>query len=399
MPLNQSFLTYLFLFLTLLPILCFQFDIVNAIVSQIDHCSLLSCDFQRHYLPQVQRFVSEESGFVSGWFYPPLLVFLLYPFHQLPNPEIWWTFFLLTITVCLSHTTHKYSKNVVSPFTSLLFMCISLPVIHCLKWGQISILIVVGLIVALNTRGLWSGIILGFLGALKLYPLLFVLPFLLQKRHQECIAMMISFLIWGILIPLIFMPIDQIIAYYQNAIHASQNIQGMASGLGGQAIIPTATRWFEDGSYGTHVMDGGLIANIPFLSSIFALIVFIPSIFLLYKAPKNTFAPVLTFIFLSLLLSPGWEHYFCFIPYCWLVLYRESSSFQRIVLILMVLLQYVPLLHLLGYGISFFVYAQWGGSTCILLIMLCITWNLQYRYIKDNENQPVPIIPPKLLDC
>jgi hypothetical protein len=385
MPTNQSFIPSLLLILFVLPLLFLQGNVLDTIVIGIDHCSILSCDFQRHYLPQTQKFILGQEGFVSGWFYPPLLVILIYPFSHLPNPEVWWSIFLLFSSIALSYTTHKYSNKTFSFQTTLLLICISLPVIHCFKWGQVSILITIGLITALHTRGYFAGMILGFLGALKLYPLLFVLPFLLQKKHQEIISMGLSFIFFALCIPLLTMPIETVFAYYQNAMAASQNIQGMAAGLGGQAISPSATRWFEDGSYGTNVMNGGLIADIPFLSSLLVMGILLPSIYLLYKAPTSPFAPVLTLCFMSLLLSPGWEHYFCFLPYCWLVLYREGSSYSRIILVLLLLLQYTPISYLFGYGISFFTYAKWGGSTLILLIMLLLTWKNQYQYIDKKE--------------
>jgi hypothetical protein len=171
MPTLQNFIPYLLLSLVLLPIFFLQDQLVEAIVLGIDHCTILSCDFRRHYLPQTQNFVLEKNTFVSGWFYPPLLVILLYPFHGITSPEIWWSVLLLTVALSLVYTTHKYSKSTLTYPSSFFLVCISLPVIHCIKWGQISLVIAVGLIIALNTRDRFSGLILGFLGALKIYPL------------------------------------------------------------------------------------------------------------------------------------------------------------------------------------------------------------------------------------
>ena len=177
---------------------------------------------------------------------------------------------------------------------------------------------------------------------------------------------------------------EQVFAYYQNALAASQRIQQVAAGLGGQAIMPTATRWFEDGSYGERVMFGGLITDIPFIASLLPLGILVPSIWLLHKAPKSPYVPVLTLLSLSLLLSPGWEHYFCFLPYCWLVLYSNGSSYSRGILVVLLLLQYLPVAHLFGFGVSFFTYAQWGGSTLVLLSMLFLSLYTQYLYIQSR---------------
>ena len=382
MPTNL--IPILILSLTLLPLFFLQGSIIDSVVIGIDHCPILSCDFQKHYLPQVEKLILKENGFVNGWFYPPLLAILLIPFHALPNPEISWSLFLGCLALALSYTSHKYSNGVFSLFTVILLICISLPVIHCLKWGQISILIALGLIIALNTQGYFAGAVLGFLGAIKLYPLLFVLPFLLQKRHQELVAMIISFLLFAFAVPLLMMPLEQIVAYYENALMASQRIQQIAAGLGGQAIMPTASRWFEDGSYGERVMFGGLIADIPLVASLLPMGILMPSLWLLHKAPNSPYVPVLTLISLSLLLAPGWEHYFCFLPYCWLVLYSNGSTYSRGILVVVMLLQYLPIAHLFGFGVSFFTYAQWGGSTLVLLILLSFALYKQNLYIQSH---------------
>lgn len=387
MPTNQSLIPILILSLAILPLFFLQEKFIDAIVVGIDHCSMLSCDFQRHYLPQVEKLVLKENGFVNGWFYPPLLAILLIPFQTLPNPEISWSFFLVGFSVALAYTSHKYSKGVFSLSTVFLLVCISLPVIHCLKWGQISILIALGLIIVLNTQGYFAGFILGFLGAIKLYPLVFVLPFLLQKRHQEFVAMIGSFLLFALAVPLLMMPLEHVLAYYENTWTASQRIQQVAAGLGGQAITPAATRWFEDGSYGERVMFGGLIADIPFIASLLPLGILIPSLWMLHKAPKSPYVPVITLLSLSLVLAPGWEHYFCFLPYCWLVLYSNGSAYSRGILVVLLLMQYLPISHLFGFGVSFFTYAQWGGSTFMMLTMLSLTLYLQLRHIKENGGQ------------
>ena len=163
MPTNQSLIPILILSLALLPLFFLKGEFIDALFVGIDHCPMLSCDFQRHYLPQVEKLVLKENGFVNGWFYPPLLAILLIPFQALPNPEILWSLFLVGLSVALAYTTHKYSKGVFSLSTVFLLICISLPVIHCLKWGQISILIALGLIIALNTQGYFAGAVLGFL--------------------------------------------------------------------------------------------------------------------------------------------------------------------------------------------------------------------------------------------
>ena len=66
--------------LGLLPWLLWRNQWPMLVVEQLDHCPIVMCDFQRHYLPQAEILLDDPNQIVRGWFYPPLLAIGLLPF-------------------------------------------------------------------------------------------------------------------------------------------------------------------------------------------------------------------------------------------------------------------------------------------------------------------------------
>lgn len=88
------------------------------------------------------------------------------------------------------------------------FLVLTGPVASTFEWGSQSLFIVLLVVgawgLAHRSDGAWSGALLGVAGVLKLYPLLFLLPFLRWKGLRAILSAGASFLflnLWGLALP------------------------------------------------------------------------------------------------------------------------------------------------------------------------------------------------------
>lgn len=134
--------------------------------------------------------------------YPPLLAMLLVPFTLVPCGtalSIWLVINLalwLALVVILLRYLPRH-RALVFPL-GLFFV----PMWNSLFYGQIGELILLGMVVALwlveRTRPGWAGVVLGLLAAIKLYPALLILYFVLRRQWRLGIAAGLTVLVSGL---------------------------------------------------------------------------------------------------------------------------------------------------------------------------------------------------------
>ena len=338
------------LVLFLLPWLIHGLVWPEIIATQLGHCPKQNCDFLNHYLPQAQRLHNGDPQLQEGWFYPPTLAILIEGF--LFCPQNWisslWTTSNLLIMLFLAFLGVQINETTVSKPTKILWslalISTSFPVLSSIKWGQVSLCLILISWWALHHKKGW---LLGVAGALKGYPMVYLLWPLLNKNLRFFSRSLGSFLCIGLLIPVLRLGIDQSIIHYQNMFSAGQWIQYIAPIRGGQALAPSMHRFFIDG---THMMDTSpaLIFPIPemgfhllFLGILTGILV---ATCLLIK--KSSVPLVLLFCAVGLLMTPGWQHYFCFLPLCHIRLWKDAVLWQRVSIILLVLIERIPVIFL-----------------------------------------------------
>jgi len=385
-------------FEALIPILLFVFPwVIHGIhypmllVQQIDHCPQLACDFTRHYLPQAQYALERSDQMNGGWFYPPLLAILLIPWTFLENPEIVWTLFNIGGVFLLA----RLASSKVSWLLTTSLCATSLPILHALKWGQVSIWIAVCLCMALfdkertfsldkkdrdsdkqllfeNNLTAW---VLGVASAIKIYPLVFVILPLLKQRIRwvaHCIA---STVVFGVIIPMLWLGQD-ILSYWYAIQRGQQIVVDMGLTAGGQSLAPALHRWFVSGEF-----IGGQWSSEPLIfsaSSIKILVLFGVLVFMLirlWRLRTRSIVALDSVVFLisiHLLLQPGWVHYFAWLPivqvWCWIQC--EEQPLVRTALLGLILFERLPLL-LLDQS-TYFAFSRAGWMTIVLAGMLVI---------------------------
>jgi hypothetical protein len=158
-----------------------QWKSVHDVVVAIDHGDLLFADFVHHYYPTVEgplRHVAPAGGF----FYPAAFAVLIAPIGWMPlsSAQIVWGLLQIGCVVWAGTRLVRAAapdRPLLAALGSMLTVT-SIPVLHNLKWGQVSILILAsagGAFLA-YARGLRNvaAALLGVAAGIKGYPLVFV---------------------------------------------------------------------------------------------------------------------------------------------------------------------------------------------------------------------------------
>lgn len=352
----------------------------DVVASLLGHCPKQNCDFINHYLPQTQRIAQNNIELQDGWYYPPTLAILLEPlliFRESSISVIWTSFNLSVMFGICVLGIHPLQNKKEALFWSVALVSTSMPVLSSIKWGQISLLVVLLCWWSLSNihndkNNRLSGVAIGFAAALKGFPAVYLLWPLWKKRIPSIVFFVVSFASIGLALPLIRIGWEQTKVHYINMLNAGHFIQQIAPRWGGQALSPSMHRWFV---IGDHMMDESpaLLVSIPewIYPFVFLSILIGMSIIVLHKLSSHPLPVVLLFCWLGLLFSPGWQHYFCFLPLCTLSLWHKTSHFGKIGIVLAVFIERIPI-FLLGTVHHIYYNASAYGTTTIATIIVLL---------------------------
>jgi len=161
---------------------------VRDAVIALDHGDVLFADFVNHYYPTVQGPLRHAHP-AGGFFYPAAFAALIAPIGWLPLPVAELAWGILQLGCVLWAATRLVREA--APHRPLLAMVgatltiTSVPILHNLKWGQVSVLILAaagGAFVAwTRDRKTLAAVLLGVAAGVKGYPLVFVAWFVLRS--------------------------------------------------------------------------------------------------------------------------------------------------------------------------------------------------------------------------
>ncbi len=363
------------LLLFLLPWIVYGGNYPSMLVKELDHCPQMACDFTRHYLPQAQHMVAGEKTLNAGWFYPPLLGLLLMPLVHLETPEVFWTGLNVFGVGVLCVQAFRFKPTPRTMMLALGLVSTSLPILHALKWGQVSIWIAVGLLLVMNevvSDNPKKGWVLGILGAIKVYPmLLLVLPLLKRSVHWVGVALLSAFL-FGVLIP--WLMLGETFALYVYAVQRGQMmVSDMATTSGGQALLPVLHRWFVSAEFvGLSNSEAPLIASWASLKWGLIVAFILGSVRVVWRTWEQRDVSLKfafqTLMAVHLLLQPGWVHYFCWLPVVQVWIWVRANRPTKVLLVFALVVERLPLLMLSQE--RYFLWSQAGGMTVSVLLSL-----------------------------
>ncbi|MCP4345673.1 MAG: DUF2029 domain-containing protein [Desulfobacterales bacterium] len=354
---------------------------LNAFVLSVDHCDLLFCDFIKHYYPMGKNiFVSKIPAW--GYFYSAFFAILLSPFGSIPLPVsvLCWGILQVSATALLcilpGYRFFKASHSRL-PLLYVFIFATSFPLIHNMKWGQVSVFITLCIFCSLLAYQAGFGksavVVLAFATSIKYYPAFFLLYFLIRKEIRLSVLFIIATVFFLAIIPSFTLGLAETFHFHRIVNNAIQKSAWIMNDSNSQ--------------YFTHVVKrlSGLEAkhNMLYILKFLGYGIVLTNLWLTSFIQKTDIPhkPFISFsvLFLTIpfMIKTSWPHYFVFLPFC-------QIAFIRIVTLLyaekwkLLLLYTLALLSMILSNTLFFnqfqhwsLYSYWGYlffSNTLLLI-------------------------------
>ncbi len=367
----------------------------------IDHCGAYACDFEHVFWRQAVAMREPPIELAERWFYPPLAAVVLAPLGWLALDRALgvWTLANLAcaawlVALCaraLGGWERRWRLLAAAGLVGL-----SLPVWHCVRWGQISLLLTVPALWALTTRHRLTAPLLGLAAGIKVYPLAWTAALLARRRWRRSVATVAWAVGLGALLPLVVLG-RSAGAFFERVLVAPVGPEVTA--LGGQALGPSLVRWFADGRHAGVPEDpapllfdlGQAGAAVLEVLGVVVLLVLLVR-WLRREDLDETWIPVAVVVALALVLRPGWHHYFVAVPLaqaCALGAARGRSATAWLAGF-SVAVGAVPLVLLRDVPFAYFHASQWGVTTVSALLALGALLTLR----DPSPSAASPAVPP-----
>lgn len=384
--------------LTILAYYWFEWRIFSNFVTAIDRSPQFMYDFISHYYPMGKQILQNPSP-VEGYFYTSFFALLIEPISK-PNISvamfIWGIIQVLCLMILCVFSIRSIPNLPKIGAVLYIGLCLtSFPILHNMKWGQVSLLITVCIIAAFfaakQNKKILAGILLGFTTAIKLYPLYFIVYFILKRDIRTCIAFGLSSLSFYFFLPSIILGFDNWLTFEKTTNEAIINLGWVSRDVNSQYIVHVGLRWFN------FIFDrpaGEIISG--YLTAI-GYILALSCIMCAWLLQKNTFSEkhslslVPLFLLIPFAIKTSWPHYFVYLPFCQTaILWYFFSSHDHQLKIHGKVLYVLPILSMILSSIfcfnSFFnwsIYNTYGLlflSNLLLLVVIYIIIIQQFLY-------------------
>jgi len=280
----------------------------------MDESASLFTDFTDHYLPMAKQMPATDRP-VAGYFYSPILALGLIPLTLLGDGWALWVWGVFqAASVALLVLAAAGMAKLTRPFeraTLIVITLWSVPVLHNISWGQISVLVTALVFLAFASRPVGAGLAMALAGALKIYPVVLV-PLLVWRRSRLVWAIVFALGLFLLLlgIPMLAMGWGNTLDFYHWLDWVRERtVPGLVEnpksqylphvvarwvGLPGDAQVPVAWVWSARVAAATLVAAGCLAARRFRRDPFLALGVAMPAI--------------------GLLVPTSWPHYFAYLP-------------------------------------------------------------------------------------
>lgn len=293
----------------------------EALVGAFDYMPFLQ-DFVGHYHPMGSQILRDPTP-VPGYLYPSFFAVLLAPVGALDQAQavVVWTVLQLVLVAVLCRVSALGGARPTPPGIAAVTALVvtSTPVLHNLKWGQVSILITVCLVGALaahrRDRAGRSGTLLAFATAIKLYPGLFALLFVLRREWRAFAAFAMAALAFYVVVPMLVLGLDGW-WNFEKAIAAGARHLDVAGNISSQSAANVVARWSFLATGRT--IEPGLLAILRDVSRTVGIACLLLALPLRRRDPDGGRVLPLVAVLLSLpfLLETSWPHYFVHLPFC-----------------------------------------------------------------------------------
>ncbi len=341
---------------------------VAELVAALDHCKELYCDFTRQYYPTGRDILATGQP-SNGYFYSSFFALLLAPFGRVA-PEtavtLWTLAQLFGIALLLLPALDFGRESPAAGALYVVLLAFSMPLLHNLKWGQVSTLVTGGAFAALflyrRGRLTAAAVVLALAAAVKYYIAIVAVAFLLRREWRLLVVLAVAFLVLWLVVPTVALGPAGNAAFYatvrERVAHAMTT--WMLEDINAQYLPSVAGRWLGTAAGRTFWRLLGY--------ALFGLNLLAVARLVRRRGPRDMeWAFALLFLGLPLAIDTSWPHYFVYLPFAqtfvWLSL-REATGWMcrraALLLAISVVLASMPFFALVGrwqdysqYGVLF----------------------------------------------
>jgi len=311
---------------------------VASFVAAVDHCGWLFEDFLSYYYPMGSTILGASRP-IHGYFYSAFFAILLVPVGAMDTTTAMWTWGAIqALALLLLFAIPLMSLLRLSPLGIALYTAVlgtSFPLLHNTKWGQVSVLLTACVVGAFHAykkdRRILAGVVLAFAAAIKYYPAVFFLYFVLKRDVRVCVSFAVAAVVFYVVLPVAVMG-PQSWLTFETAGAASLCGGGWISADVNSQFFPhVVTRWFQlasDLQPPLPPVAAGTLAAIGYAT-------FLGNAALLWTLQRSkvsgecVLSLVLLFLSLPLVVKTSWPHYFSYLPFCQVAILAHLLSDRR----------------------------------------------------------------------
>lgn len=272
---------------------------------------------------------------IEAFTYPPSAIFLFWPLLWIPLSAltiVWTTFsvamLVVSVAVVIDH---------VSPIGHLRALCAGLwitafcvvavpPVTEDIWWGQTGTLLVAAVVVDfLWVRGSTKGVLVGLATAVKIYPGLFIVTWILRRQWREALTAIVT-TTSTLVLALALWP-SSTLTFFSSELFGGGELARFKSGTESLASS-SITALFMRPPF--HFADVNNVINLSLMALVVVLILWGGHRLWLLGYPLSSL--VVVFVGTAVGAPVAWDHYFVFVPLLFVIPieFGWRASFARI---------------------------------------------------------------------
>ncbi len=305
-------------------------DSIHDFVVAIDHCELLFCDFVSHFYRMGTEIFTLGKP-VFGYFYSPLFALLLsiLGLFSLDTATILWGILQLAAAgaLCLIPGVYFIRKSKSLYYLHLFLFISALPVLHNLKWGQVSTFLVLGVMATLflygEKKNLGAALVLAICTSINYYTGIFVIYFALKKDFRFVTFFVLFICLFLLVVPVLILGPDKSLSFYS---YANKSVFGpqpwIMKDSNSQYLASVICRLSVSTGFRACRSATSVIGYILFIINMAAVYMIIRK--KLSEGIMRAF--VLIFLSIPLIVGTSWPHYFVFLPFCQTYLIADTTE-------------------------------------------------------------------------
>ncbi len=308
-------------------------------VLAVDHHDHLFEDFSAHFYPMGNRLL-EDPRPVRGYYYSAFSAVLFVPFGTLDPGTARWLWGVLQVASLLALAAlplwRGFGLTALGVVISIGAWATSFPLLHNLKWGQVSVPLVVCSVAAFCAyaagRRLLTGSLIALAAAVKYYPALFLVYFIMKRDSRVCVSFAVALFMFYFVVPAIVIGPYDWLHFERSSLGNIYSMSWPAQDVNSQYIAHVGSRWFrllfQEAAPSVFVrilaVSGYLIAFLNMW------VVWLT----LQRCPRkgHTLSLVTLLLSLPFVIRTSWPHYFAYLPFCqsmvWACLVSHGPTFN-----------------------------------------------------------------------